>query len=431
MKNKANFADKIIPSLLVCLFFVALLPYASALFDQKDDQPSQVSTVAKSMVIGEELSFQTDDILAKVKNADEVDGLIICDLPNPEVGTLKFGGRDMISGEAVTIEGIESLKFVPSTSAESKATFTVVPVYKSGGTHAAVNVNINVLSEQNSAPTTENLEIKTAKNIAISGTFKAVDPEGDSITYSIADQPKLGQVEVCLDAPNKFLYTPYQNKSGKDSFTYIATDKLGNASAPATVTVKIEKSKVKLTYADMEGNGVHYQAIALADKGVFQGETIGDTHFLHPSQPVTRSEFIAMTMALFDLDDKASAVSNTGFIDDADTPVWAKPYIVSAVKAGIVQGSPVNGQMELRPQDIITRGEAAVIINNAIELSDVKEHPTFADDASIPTWAKQATANVAQLDIMTYYADRTIRPTVTLTREDAVEILYNAMCAKK
>ena len=47
----------------------------------------------------------------------------------------------------------------------------------------------------------------------------------------------------------RFVYTPYENKTGKDSFTYVALDQAGNTSPEAKVTLCIEKPNTKVTYA--------------------------------------------------------------------------------------------------------------------------------------------------------------------------------------
>ena len=69
------------------------------------------------------------------------------------------------------------------------------------------------------------------------------------------------------DGSSEFVYTPYENKTGKDSFTYVAVDAVGNSSDPATVKIKIEKPNTKVTYADMDGDPAHKAAIRLAEEG--------------------------------------------------------------------------------------------------------------------------------------------------------------------
>lgn len=388
------------------------------------------TSVSKTTFIGNELTFSQSDIFAHSLNEKGIDGIILCAVPDPKIGVLKFGTRDLLPGEAITSEGISAIKFIPSSSLLGNASFSCIPVYKDGKTHPAITVNINVLKEKNHIPIARDINIKTAKNIAINGVFSGSDPENDILTYSITQQPKHGQAEVCIDSPHKFIYTPFQNKTGKDNFKYVAIDKHGNTSAPATVTIEISRSKLKMTYADMHGNGMHYHASKLAENGIFTGETIGNQHFLHPERKITRSEFIAMAMALKGDYELASAVCETGFADDSAIPAWAKPYVTAASDAGIVNGSSTDGKAYLRPQDIITRGEAAVILNNIIAPTNTMT-TVFSDSESIPDWSKQASANICSLSVMGNFHDHTMRPSQQLTRLDAVEILYNAMCILK
>ena len=127
-----------------------------------------------------------------------------------------------------------------------------------------MSVGLYLLTAQNAAPIAENLELSTYKNVAITGTFAATDPEGDLITFRLVDKPKRGAVTLSEDGSAEFVYTPYENKTGKDSFTYVAVDAVGNTSAPATVKVKIEKANTKVTYADMDGVPAYRAALRLA-----------------------------------------------------------------------------------------------------------------------------------------------------------------------
>ena len=55
--------------------------------------------------------------------------------------------------------------------------------------------------------------------MAITGYFDAVDSEGDTLTFQLMDTPARGAVTLAEDGSAKFVYTPYENKTGKDSFT--------------------------------------------------------------------------------------------------------------------------------------------------------------------------------------------------------------------
>lgn len=422
-----SLTKRIIDTVLIFSFISALIPYASALFG-KPAQPDILAMFAKTTTIGEELSFTRSDFEEMTTKGADLDGIIICDLPDPDIGVLKFEGRDLQQGEALTVEGIDDMRFIPFSGLSERASFSFMPVFRSGVTGKTVTVALNVLNESNAPPAAKDITIVTARNIAISGAFSASDPDGDELTYNILDKPEHGNVEICLDNPSKFMYTPFKNKTGKDSFSYVAVDSFGNTSKPAKVSIRIEKPRFKLMYSDMIEDGLHYPAIALAEKGVLKGESIGDESFLRPTRIVSRSEFIAMVTALFGL--KPVTESETfGFADEADTPAWAMPYMVSALKQGIITGGDENGVMVLRPRDAITRGEAAIIINNALRLSDAG---TDAYESGIePAWARRAVINTFSGNILTRCEDGSLGLDRKVTRRDAVEILYNAMLASK
>ena len=89
------------------------------------------------------------------------------------------------------------------------------------------------------APTVQDLEISTYRDIPYQTQFLLASSEGD-VTYAVAEEPKKGTVTI---SGSEFTYTPEEGVTGSDSFTYTATDSQGRVSQPATVQVRIEKSK--------------------------------------------------------------------------------------------------------------------------------------------------------------------------------------------
>ena len=148
-------------------------------------------------------------------------------------------------------------------------------------------------TDLNASPVAENLELSTFRSVPVSGTFKCLDPEGDSVTFAVVRAPKKGVVDVDGDA---FVYTPGEGKKGTDTFTYAASDSKGNVSNEATVTVHIKKQKTEVTYSDMAGSPDAYAATLLAERGVFVGERVGGQYLFQPERTVSRGEFLVMCM---------------------------------------------------------------------------------------------------------------------------------------
>ena len=262
--------------------------------------------------------------------------------------------------------------------------------------------------------------------MAITASFAATDPEGDLLTFQLVKKPARGAVTMPEDGSAEFVYTPYENKTGKDSFTYVAVDAVGNTSAPATVKVKIEKADTKVTYADMDGVPACKAAIRLAEEGIFVGECMGGEYFFNPDTPVSRSEFLTMTMKAAGLD-ALEDVTTTGFADDAAIPTWAKGYAASALKAGVVQGAAdETGRIVFNAEDTITRAEAAVLLDRALQVSDVAETGALVDEL-VPAWAVQSAANLESCGVLTAGSAGTLGLSEQLTRADAAEMILGAL----
>lgn len=431
MKPAKKIVLRFIPVIVALLMVIWSLPSAFAMIGSAISQQSDIPAFSKNAVIGNEISFQDSDFVAADEQNSELEGIVLTSLPDPQAGVLKLGKRTLLTGEAVAVESISSLKFLPATDDVLETTFNYLPVFKSGASVESITVGIHMLSGENKAPIAENIELTTYKNIAATGTFKATDPDNDKLTFRIVDKPARGEIEIAENGSGEFKYTPFKNKTGKDSFSYAAVDAVGNASQPATITVTIDKPSTKLTYADMDGNGAHYAAIRLAEQGVLTGEKLGSQYFFSPEQTVSRGEFVAMALTALDAGE-VSPVSRTGFADDDQTPSWVKPFASSALKAGIINGvSTADGQKVLRSDYTLTRGEAAVILNNALRISDAGSQSAFSDDASIPAWAYQAAVNVEATGIMPAYSDGTMRLMDPVTRAQAAQLLCSALDAKK
>ena len=273
---------------------------------------------------------------------------------------------------------------------------------------------------QNHPPIAEDISCTTYRGVAIGGEFRAVDPEGDLLSFRLMTQPKKGNVTV---SDSRFLYTPNDGKKGKDSFTYVAMDSAGNISAEATVTILIEKQSTKITYSDMDGNGAHYAALRLAEEGIFVGQKIGDSYQFSPETSVTRGEFLAMCLTLADLD-PLEHVSRTGFSDDADMPMWVKPYVSAALLGGIVNGYTTrDGSVVFQADSVISYAEAAVLLNNVLDISDVKGTSLTYEEA-MPTWAVQAAVNLSACNVI---GDISLISDQPITRAEAAQMISGGL----
>ena len=268
------------------------------------------------------------------------------------------------------------------------------------------------------APVAENLEYETFRNVPITGALAAMDPEGESVTFRISENPSKGTVELGEDGT--FTYTPLHGKKGRDQFSYTAIDPQGNTSSPAVVTVEIRKQSTSIAYADMEGNSAYYAALCLAEEEIFVGQQLGGAYFFCPDAEVTRSEFLAMCLRACGAE-MMTGITSTGFYDDAEIPTWAKPYVATALMAGLIEGYENDeGRAVFAPDLPVTMAEAMVMMDNILEITDIPDATASAD---CPDWACQAAANLSGCGMDPFYSTYGD----TLTRAEAAGMLLGAM----
>ena len=276
-------------------------------------------------------------------------------------------------------------------------------------------------SVMDETPVVRDLKVHTYRNIPYRAAFLEAEADSGALTYTIVREPKRGTVTI---EGTEFIYTPKENKTGRDSFTYTATDAEGRVSREAKVTVVIEKPKSGVEYSDMEGNAAAAAAQQLAEDGVFVGVRMGNDYYFEPARTVTRSEFLAMTMETAGM--AVTPVTMTGFCDDAAIPVWAKAYAASGLSGGVVQGHVTDAGVAFSGDEPITFNQAAAILNRVLSVSDVDLSVWFADRGAVPSWAAQAVANMEAVCVMSVGSFGSNTLNESLTRADAARMLSNA-----
>ena len=287
---------------------------------------------------------------------------------------------------------------------------------------AAIASSLSTASAAENIPMAHAIEAETYVEIPIEVELQAMDTDNDIVLYQLTEEPRLG---TAIIQGSILSYSPGA-KAGKDKFSYTVVDAEGNTAQAASITINVQKNRAGLTYSDMVGNPAHYAAIYLAENGVMTGESIGGCSFFRPTQTVTRSEFIAMATSIAEL--PVEPTDQTDFADDAGLSAWAKPFVSTAAASGLVNGYQTSGGLnEIRGQNPITLAEASVIINNLLsETMDGLQY-TLADTHSDMDWARSAISSLDRLDILSPLAT-TQSEDSAITRQDACEMLYRAMC---
>lgn len=366
----------------------------------------------------EQFCFSAEDFAAQ--SGDE--GIFVVSVPSSNIATIRYGGRSLRAGDALPKEALNQLTLDNQCVTEQTTAVTYYTV-SDGKVTGLKSMELAIRPRKNDPPTAQNSSLETYRNIANSGRLRASDPDGDTLTFTIVTQPKRGSVQ--LEEDGSFTYTPMENKVGKDRFTFTVTDEAGNVSEPATVSIRIKKPSEKTCYADMEQDPDAFAATWLRETGIFTGSTVGGHLCFSPEATVSRGEFLVMVMKLVQAQADDSAIS-TGFADEADTPAWLQPYLVSALRNGMISGVSGDDGIVFLAQEPMTQAEAAVMVQNILKLPLDNAASVFSSEETscIPVWAADAAAALTQAGIELEISGET-QP---LTRRCAARLLYDIQC---
>lgn len=415
---------------LLCTALLALsltVPASALSWGRQDSASPSAEDFTKNGPLGSAISFSEDDFVLQDADHLTLSSITLVTLPSADVGTLFLGDQPLQAGSVIDRSALSGLRFQPiGDPADVTAAFTFTPTFSDGSTGPEATVTLFLLTQTNEPPVAENLTLNTYRDTPVTGYFSAMDPENGLLTFQLTDRPARGSVSFD-EGESAFVYTPYEGKTGKDSFSYVAIDEVGNVSMPAKVSVKITKPSTKVTYSDLEGSAAAVSAIRLAEENIFVGECMGSKYFFRPDSPVSRSEFVAMAMAVAGVD-PLSGISVTGFADDDAIPTWAKGYVSSALRSGLVQGMPGgDGRMVFSSDAAITRGEATVVLDRALSLSDVTTDVFYPDRDAAPAWAYQSAVNLETAGVLRTASDGSLSLSGTVSRGEAAEMLCAAM----
>ena len=321
----------------------------------------------------------------------------ICITSVPREGTVFLGTRVILPGDILSAQQVEAMTFQPLKTQEDKvAQVGYLPIYENRVEGNQV-MTLSIRGREDKAPEAKDSAVETYKNLEYQGKLEVEDPEGKDLTYTLQRSPRRGTVELREDGT--FLYTPKKNKVGIDSFTYTATDPAGNVSREATVTVQILKPTDARQYQDT-GADCRFEAEWMRNTGLFVGESVAGEQCFYPQKEVSRGQFLTMLMKSLDMEPEKQQ----------DAPTWLQPYLAAAQRAGITANLPDVESWNW--EEHITGGEAAVMVQNALDL----QRTTNVSEED-PQWAADALAVMAQHGVE-------LSADAVLTRSQAAKLLY-------
>ena len=161
---------------------------------------------------------------------------------------------------------------------------------------------------------------------------------------------------------------------------------------------------------DIQGHWAQNTINKWVDKGDISGYPDGT---FRPNNMITRAEFVVLV-------NNAMGYSKSGYAYFSDVPshYWGRNAIQTGVAAGYISG---DGNGIFRPNDPVTRQEAAAMISRILDLkqNDSRAY-RYTDSYAISNWAKGVVGAVSEAGIMAGYPDGSFGPNKVLTRAEAV-----------
>lgn len=151
------------------------------------------------------------------------------------------------------------------------------------------------------------------------------------------------------------------------------------------------------------------------NNGIVNGYSDGS---FKPDNVVTRAEFVTILNNLFGFVEE-----DTNIFTDISEDDWFYSNVNKGATAGIIMGS--NGLF--RPQDKITRQEAAVVLARAFKLSAENEYAytQFNDRNTISEWAIQSVNALVESNYIKGRGNSELDPLANLTRAEALTLISN------
>ncbi|HSF00972.1 MAG TPA: Ig-like domain-containing protein, partial [Nitrososphaeraceae archaeon] len=96
----------------------------------------------------------------------------------------------------------------------------------------------------NTVPTAQDGSVTTSQNQQLTIKLNANDADGDNLSFTIVDEPSNGQLGNMNPSTNTVTYTPDEDYSGEDNFTFIVNDGTIDSNE-ATVSIMIEEQQTE------------------------------------------------------------------------------------------------------------------------------------------------------------------------------------------
>ena len=249
------------------------------------------------------------------------------------------------------------------------------------------------------------------------GKKTAVNLNGETISVAIPYTPAKNE-------KTGNLYAVYVDKTGKVEWltksSYDADQKAVIFEAQHFSIYGVGYKNPVPNFIDINGHWAKEHILFTVSRGLFSG--ISETTF-SPNTTLTRGMFVTALGRLAGIN--PADYQNRKFTDVKADAYYA-PYVNWAASKGIVSGTTSS---TFAPDSNITREQMAVIMKNYADkmgysIPKTLEAVTFADNAQISSWAKDAVKAMQQAGILAGKVNNRFDPKGNATRAEAATVLH-------
>ncbi len=416
---------------LICAFCInARADEERPILSPAFDVLSAEQRMIKCGIENENVSFTLTDFKQGIGLA-EVGYITFSRVPDPTEGYLAVGSMTVEAGQTVYAEMLGMLEFVPASAEIELASFCFSG--DEGTSGADIECMVKIIDRLNYAPTAASVHENRLTFSALSGkstvgTLGAQDPDGDAVRFEIVKYPSHGTITELDRDTGEFSYVSKGSYTGKDGFCYVAVDEYGNYTESVRVNVEVKPDRSRLEFSDEDEIRDLSAASVMISGGVMDAKVQGGAYVFAPELKIKRAEFFVMAMKAAGKS-PSDVFSALDTISDADLiPTEAKPYIAAAIAGGyIIPEINAEGEKCLRPDDVITKAEAASF------LSKLCGYEKRADDMSVfADFGRVDASMVRSVSAMYEYGvidcpNGMISPNEQITRDSCARMLYRFM----
>ncbi|WP_126147047.1 S-layer homology domain-containing protein [Synechococcus elongatus] len=209
-------------------------------------------------------------------------------------------------------------------------------------------------------------------------------------------------------------------KAGLASLLFI-----GSSSSALTLTFSPAALAQSTRFSDVSSSYWAQPFVeALANRGIITGFPDGS---FRPNEPVSRAQFAAMLDKAFTTGSQRSPQN----FSDVPSNYWARNAIDSAYSRGFMSGYTSN---RFQPEQSIPRVQALVSLGSGLNLnprSDINGTLSiFADNSSIPDYARDRVAAATERNLVVNYPDpQFLNPNRSATRAEVAAFLYQSLAS--